>query len=397
VARFERGSEVFEITSEDAEYLTQQRDRLRAGWARVRDPRCEVSVGGEPCDPVLEQALHADPCDLGAALVYADWLQHRGHPRGALIAVQHAMVHRPDDAGLRAEEARLIIEAGDALLSAPLVTRMGVRSAHPSHEPLELSPRNLPSGGALTWDHGFLRQAFVLLRPHAADEDLFWEVLRHPSARFLAELHVHANAGHGVGLVVALLLAARPPLRKLHLRVDSQPRQGSRAAQGPLQLAGLSAAMPALEDLELEANHVTLTELELPRLRRFVVQARAHDLAQVLRSTSWPALEELAIARPDPRALAAAFEAPRWPMLRVLRLTFAARGIELARLVVRSPQAGQLELLDLTGTDLEPEAISLLVEHQPRFARLAKLRVTQPPENGIERLQGAGFAVELDR
>ncbi len=73
---------------------------------RVRDPAREVELADEPLEPALEARLRADPGDHDAALVYADWYQQRGHPRGALIAVQAARARDPDDPALAAEEPR---------------------------------------------------------------------------------------------------------------------------------------------------------------------------------------------------------------------------------------------------------------------------------------------------
>ncbi len=401
MARFERGGKVFEITSEDAEYLNRQREHLRDGWRRVTDPRCETSLDGEPREPVLEAALRNDPGDLGAALVYADWLQQRGHPRGALIAVQHALVHRPDDAGLRAEEVRVIVDAGEALVSRPLLARVGFRSAHHEHELLELSPRTMPDSGMLTWDHGFLRAASVLLRRHAADEDLFWEILRHPSARFVSNLLLGISTTRDIGLVLALLLAAQPPLRKLVMRRDEYDRSASPRPWSAVSLAGLAATFPMLEelDLELAARAVQLHALPAERLRRLrlVIDGNVADLATVL-ATPWPALEELELARPNPSGLAATFAEPRFPVLRRLKLTHPTRGIELCRAVLRSPVAAGLERLDLTQTRLDPEAVTALVDGRNQLGRLDVLRVTRESvrENGVDRLRAAGYPIEAD-
>ncbi|MBA3538368.1 MAG: TIGR02996 domain-containing protein, partial [Deltaproteobacteria bacterium] len=42
-------------------------------------------------NPKLEAAILADPDDTAAYLVYADWLQSRGDPRGELIVLQHQL------------------------------------------------------------------------------------------------------------------------------------------------------------------------------------------------------------------------------------------------------------------------------------------------------------------
>src|ERR1043165_1674592 len=62
----------------------------------------------------LEAAIVADPEDEGPYLVYADWLQSRGDPRGELIVVQHA--RGPAWAKLRIRERELLSRYRDALL-----------------------------------------------------------------------------------------------------------------------------------------------------------------------------------------------------------------------------------------------------------------------------------------
>jgi uncharacterized protein (TIGR02996 family) len=206
VARFERDGEVFEITSESGAYHAQQRRHLAAGWTRVHDPRCEEPLDGEPRDPTLEAALRADPFDAAVVLVYADWLQQRGHPRGALIAVQHQLAGRPGDGGLRDEERRLLDDA-EALMSRPLVTHLAMRRARPGQPSVELAAsRSMYGGGTVIWDHGFLREASLELRRRGADEDLLWELLRHPSARFLTALELRVARDRDLALAAALLL-----------------------------------------------------------------------------------------------------------------------------------------------------------------------------------------------
>ncbi|HEX7701448.1 MAG TPA: TIGR02996 domain-containing protein [Kofleriaceae bacterium] len=44
----------------------------------------------------LESAILADPDDLATYLVYADWLQAHGYPRGELIVLVQAFWQRAD-------------------------------------------------------------------------------------------------------------------------------------------------------------------------------------------------------------------------------------------------------------------------------------------------------------
>src|SRR5262245_27676174 len=69
-------------------------------------------------DPELLNAILADPEDETLRLVYADWLEEQGHPRGELIRVQYDLARLPADDGRRRalgrRELQLIIEHKDA-------------------------------------------------------------------------------------------------------------------------------------------------------------------------------------------------------------------------------------------------------------------------------------------
>ncbi|MDQ3366467.1 MAG: TIGR02996 domain-containing protein [Myxococcota bacterium] len=395
MARFERDGDRFEITSEAAGYREQQRARLAAGWARVCDPRCEDRLDGEPRDPVLEEALRTDPYDTAAILVYADWLQQRGHPRGALIAVQHALATRPDEAALLEEERRLL-GGTRSLISTPLLAHLEQRRVRPGEGSVEITARNSFSGGQLGWDHGFVRCAKVHVWRRGADEDLLWELLRHPSARFLAELELRVPVERDLDLVTALLLHGPcAPLRDLEIVADLDRDDDPRT----LALAGLGTAYPGIQELHLSADHVRLGELALPELRYLglVTQGTGDDVEGALGGAPRPVLEELAVTLKDVRRLAATLEDARWPRLRVLRARCAVTSVaELGRALGRSSVAAQLEVLDLSETQLGSEAVRVLVEQRLRFPRLRTLQVRPDfvAPGDVTRLREAGFPVD---
>src|SRR5205807_34493 len=53
------------------------------------------------------QALDADPEDLTLRMVFADWLEERGDPRGELLRLTHLLTQAIDVPGRAAMEARL--------------------------------------------------------------------------------------------------------------------------------------------------------------------------------------------------------------------------------------------------------------------------------------------------
>src|SRR5688572_31485854 len=99
--------------------------------------------------------MRADPDDVGAPLVYADWLQQQGHPRGALIAVQHRLSLNPRDNDLVEAERRIIEDARDALLSKPLLAHLAILRRNADGMAVEIAgSRNLYAGGTATFDYG---------------------------------------------------------------------------------------------------------------------------------------------------------------------------------------------------------------------------------------------------
>lgn len=359
MARFEKNGKVFEITSADARYTTELRSHLRDGWTRVADPRCEEPLGAEPIEPQLEAALRADPEDIGAALVYADWLQQRGHPRGALITVQHRLSLDRNDAALIEAERTIFEDARASLVSRALVAHLailrdGVVSAH---------SQNLYEGGALGFTHGFIRTARIMLKRRGGDEDLLWEVLRHPSARALAELDVIVDESRDSALVAALIThGPRPPLRALGLRF-AHP-------DASIDLAGLDEAYPQLASLDVTAHRVRFAELAVP-LRWLALRGHS-DLPRILASRTWDALESLEIPD-DPLRFRDAFRAPILPRLR--RLVLHGEGdIEVVcGMLLRSPVAPHLEHLEMRNLRLTQECVDLLIKHRARLPVLSTL------------------------
>lgn len=375
MARFEKDGKVFEITSADGRYATELRNHLREGWTRVADPRCEEPLGAEPIEPALEAALRADPDDIGAALVYADWLQQRGHPRGALIAVQHRLSIDPRDAALLEAERKIIAEAGDSLVSRPLAAHLSILRGT-----VETTiSKNLFEGGALAFDHGFVRKARLALKRRGGDEDLLWEVLRHPSARVLAELEVRVDPARDLALVAATLVGGpHPPLRALTIVAD--PRVDS------IDLGGLDTAYPELAMLDVAITNVRFGDLDLP-LARLAVSSDRSDLGRILAGRTWQRLHTLALGI----GLDGMFEVPRFPALRDISI-FTEHVLQACRALTRSPDANHLERIVL-ACPMPAEAATMLVEQRSRFPALRELHVNARA-NDVDRLRAAGYPVQ---
>jgi uncharacterized protein (TIGR02996 family) len=75
----------------DKEYSKRIHDKLRDGYVETTPPGA-----GPPANvrESLEQALAADPDDVGTHMAYADYLQEQGDPRGEFIQLQLALDDR---------------------------------------------------------------------------------------------------------------------------------------------------------------------------------------------------------------------------------------------------------------------------------------------------------------
>lgn len=175
--------------------------------------------------PALEAAIARAPEERAGYLVYADWLQQHGEPRGELIAVQHALVATPRDPALRAREAALFAEHGDRLLGplGPLARGGEVR---------------------IDWRCGFVRSLDLGSRLEGGLPVVaLAALLAHPSLQF-----VHRFAGVvGIDTVLAPLAEHAPAtLRWLELSGDAGPIRELKA-----RLARLPARLLGVEHLQI--------------------------------------------------------------------------------------------------------------------------------------------------
>lgn len=375
-------------------------EHYQAGWIRDIDPARELE-DDEPRDEVLEAALRADPGDAAAALVYADWLQQRGHPRGALIAVQHAR-SSSDTPELAAEEARLLEE--EPALLWPL----------DEHVRRSENGRLTSSGLELTWERGFLRRARLDGGMERGEsEELLWHLLRHPAARFLRELEIgcHHWGDQDNELVCEVLMSpglAPPPLRRLAIGDFDEARyNGIDISRAPLgDLSRLSAQFPMLEDVMLKGvGSVELGDLDLPRARVFAIKSSTlhpAPLAAIARA-AWPALEELELWFGDgeyggdctvPDVLPLLSHA-RFPALTRLRLRNTMLSDELCEPLIHSSLAPHLEELDFALGTLSDDGAELLARHRAAFPALRSLNAFACAlSGGLRLLRESGFPVE---
>ncbi|HLT36872.1 MAG TPA: ribosomal protein L7/L12, partial [Enhygromyxa sp.] len=139
--------EAGELESFADEALTQRRviaqlERWRAAKLALADSEIAVLEAISERDLGLEAALREHPDDVESHLIYGDWLQARGDPRGQLIALQHAVARAP------AGERRALAER-----------EREFRARHLGHLFGPLRP--LADSLVLRWSLGMIDAAFV--------------------------------------------------------------------------------------------------------------------------------------------------------------------------------------------------------------------------------------------
>jgi uncharacterized protein (TIGR02996 family) len=189
----------------------------------VRRNRLEVHHD-EQRAPALEAAIASAPEVVGGYLVYADWLQQHGEPRGELIVVQHALASAPWDAALREREAALFAEHRERLLG-PLALAVCVR---------------------VDWHCGFVRALDLGGALAAGGHELLEALFVHPSLQFL---HRFAGEAGGGTLLAPLADRAPPTLRWLELSGDAGAIGGLKK-----RLGRLPARLLCVEHLQVEGR-----------------------------------------------------------------------------------------------------------------------------------------------
>lgn len=351
-------------------------------------------VAPEPSNPDLEHQIVEDPTDPGRCLVYADWLQGQGHPRGELGVIQSARASRPDDAGLAKAEQKLFDEHPD--LAPPRVMEVVRRQRKPG------AAEDLP---AVTWENGFIAAARIARssdRSPYTVRELVAELLAHPAARFLRELRIGGLGPdeHDYAPVIDEIVRGCPSTLRVLSLVDLPPGSAELVFADLADVTPLLEATPLLEELRLAGNHVKLRAIALPKLRRLAVATGDPAVLGTLAKASLPALEALQLSSGDAPMPAAALGkvlGASWDVRR-LAITRTANTDELVPWLLKSALLPKLSWLDLSGGKLSDAGAGLLHLAGPKLAHLEGLDLsgnTLSP-TAVKQLAGLCASVRLD-
>lgn len=358
-------------------YRKQVLEKEKKGYTRVKP---EDTGARSKSNKELEAAILRAPESPDGYLVYGDWLQSQGDPRGELIALQHAQLQAKgaEATALKRKVAALLKKHQDVLLGARLSSMLGDPTLK------------------VEWHLGFIRSARVAAAEYGDDPEFQLDetlsmLLAHPSARFLQELTLGLADREGeneYGSLIKLIAKAAPKsLRKLFIGDFVFPDDTEISWTDLGNVAPLYKALPQLRSLHLRGGGASLGKLDLPELRDFILETGGlpRPAVKSIASASWPKLERLVVwfgseeygAGGDVDDLRPLLDATGLPELKHLGLCNAEFTDALCAALPKSKVLKQLETLDLSRGTLTDKGAEVLLANAAAFKHLKHLDVTR--------------------
>ncbi len=325
------------------------------------------SIVVEPGNPALEQQIIDEPMDGGRCLVYADWLQGQGHPRGELGVLQAQRAERPDDTALAKAEQKLFAAHPE------LAPQRVMESAKKTKRTNELDDDR----STIVWENGFIAAARI---SRASDRlpytvrELVHELLAHPAARFLRELRIGKLGPdeHDYAAVIDEIIRACPSTLRILSLVDLPPGAADLVFADLSDVTPLLAVTPLLEELRLAGNQIGVSSIELPKLRRLAIATMDPGVLATVAKAKLPSLESLELSSGDdamPPAALAELLSPSWS-IKHLAITRTANTEVVLPHILKSPLLPDLTSLDVSGGTLSDTGAGLLVRARDKLAHL---------------------------
>ncbi len=323
----------------------------------------------------LERAILVDPTAVEPYLIYGDWLQQQGDPRGELIAIQHARLKSPRSRALKKREAEMLKQHAAQLRGTSAITWTEEEDAMD-----------------FEWHLGFVRRARFKYVSYSVEdnhipplEDIVRDFFKSASGRFVQELIIGVyEPGDDHGPVIKALVATGPHEAVRSLVMAERTHEESELSWVELgKLGALWRTFPKLEKLTLEAGQFELGEIASTSLREVEIRTSGLSLSNLRQicAAKWPQLEKLRIwfgceqygSKAKVADLQPLLDGVGLPKLTYLGLMNAELTNELAAVLPRAKILRQLTTLDLSMGTLTHEGLATLIAGAPAFKHLAVL------------------------
>ena len=326
-------------------------------------------------------------------LVYADWLQAQGDPRGEFVALRHSLASERDSEKrkeLAKAQLQLVRELGPYLVPPRLSTAVDETAS-------------------VRWHDWFVRKFDVRLRNgyvHAVRMSssaielslIAHELFLHPAGRFLERLEIAFGQGPEQESDRDLrypvdAFACCPPLNLRYLEM------GRVSLHLEADLQGLWKHVPNLEELCLYAYDAKLGTIEHAKLQHFTYMTPLfkEPAFRSIIDAQWPQLESLYLwfgaDRDAPDELGGSYgndsatdrlpliqpilDGESLPNLRALGLMNCCYTDQFVHALAQSKVLRQLTHLNFWGGTMAADGVKTIVDHVDRFAHLEHLDVGQ--------------------
>lgn len=351
----------------------------------------EASLGESAAlklDPTQEQpfldALKQSPYNIDAYLAYGKWLRAKGHPRGALIEVQHER--------LLDRENKALIDEEQALLEGHKDLWYGDFAEHVDGD--QLTP---------IWWMGFIKSIKIKASYEAWDnghsdmDELIHKVLSHRSLAFLQDLvfgiMVYDDNDY-FGPCQAISEVGVPTLRSLF--VGDFFCEETELNWSSADITPLYPGVPNLRSLTVRSGNLSFGDINLPELREFDVISggTSEENARSIVEAHWPKLERLNVqfgpeGLDNATLLQPILDAKGLSKLAHLGITNSEFASNFLRMLPGSKILPQLDEIDLKMGTLGDEDADFLLENQAAFAHLKLIELNDNffSDDRIETLQ----------
>lgn len=312
-------------------------------------------------NPALEARIIENPDDPANYLVYGDWLQTQGDPRGELVV----LAQRGGD-----------VDAYVATHAEALLGRFATAK---------------PETFALEWQFGFIKAATIGWEMFAGEDEedpaeaQLAAFLALPAARFIQALRLgpteHDDEMSLDALAGAIGAAAPPCLRTLYLGDTSDWDISSTSSSMPPP-----SSIPQMRDLTIRGGQISLDDqIDLPNLVAFSVESGGLSRTAIrsIATARWPKLESLTIWFGDPNYGASGgiediqeiLAGTGLLNLRTLALENCPFADEVAIALTTAPVVKQLRSLSLAMGNLSDRGLAAMLDAKAVFAHLDELKV----------------------
>lgn len=328
-------------------------------------------------NPMLEQAIFADPTSPAAWQAYGEWLRSQKDPRGELIAMELAGSSTQVEQIYAANKAKW---AGDPL--AKLMKK--------AKENGEEGQRCF----SLVWEHGFIKSVRVQIE---WDSDMPFPVemlrttLNSPAAQFIQCITIGVVDMEGENFYNQVNLAISECgtlkcMRKLFIGdFESEECEISWSEIG--DVSNLYPVLPNLEKLKLRGGGIELGHLKHDKLKELIIETGGlpGNAVKSLAAAELPELVHAEIyfgdenygAEGDISMIMPILEAKVFPKVKYLGLENSEFEDDIAMNIATSPMLQQLDVLNLSQGTMTNKGVEAILANVDNFKHLQKLNLEE--------------------